>query len=237
MMVNPLQPYADLDSLHNAAADAFCELVAETLTTSDTFRVSLSGGSTPKRLYEILATRDLPWDRIHWFWGDERNVPRDHDDSNQRMVREAILGPAGVDENYIHPVPVVVEAPADTADQYEQTLRQHFPGDEFPAFDLVLLGMGDDAHTASLFPETDAIDESDRWFVQNWVPKFSSYRYTLTAPAINAGQAIWFLIAGSNKQTAMGQVLGNEQNTRLYPSQLITPTRWFVTADALPQTA
>lgn len=231
-----IQPYASLDALHQATADAFCQAVTKSLAEKETFSVSLSGGSTPKRLYEILATRDLPWDRIHWFWGDERNVPADHDDSNQRMVRQAMLGPAGVAEPNIHAVDVRVDDPVGTAAAYQDTLKSFFAGQEFPAWDLVLLGMGDDAHTASLFPETKALDETGAWFVENWVPKFDAFRYTLTAPAITSGRNIWFLIAGANKQTAMGQVLGDDRKPALYPSQLITPTQWFVTADAMPRT-
>ncbi len=228
-----IEPYKDLASLHAAAADAFCELVHSTLQSQPAFRVSLSGGSTPKRLYELLSARDLPWDKMHFFWGDERNVTADHDDSNEKMVRAAMLMPAGVPESNVHAVPVDVDDPDAAARAYETTLKKNFPGDAFPRFDLALLGMGDDAHTASLFPDTKAIDETERWFVANWVQKFDAYRYTMTAPAINSATCIWFLIAGSNKQTAMGQVLGSDRNVHAYPSQLITPTRWFVTADAM----
>ena len=157
-----IRPYVDLDGLHEAAADAFCDLATRTLETNDVFRVSLSGGSTPKRLYELLAERELAWNKIHWFWGDERNVPHDHAESNSRMVREALLDRVEVSKSNIHPVPVDVDDPVSTADAYEQTLREHFAGDEFPRWDLALLGMGDDAHTASLFPETKAIGEQQR---------------------------------------------------------------------------
>lgn len=228
-----IEPYAEITALHAAAADAFCELVHATLKSKTTFRVSLSGGSTPRRLYEILSSRDLPWDKMHFFWGDERNVAATHDDSNEKMVRGAMLTAAGVPESNIHAVPVNVDDPDAAALGYEETLKEHFPGDAFPRWDLALLGMGDDAHTASLFPGTKAIDETDRWFVANWVEKFDAYRYTLTAPAINSAACIWFLIAGSNKQTAMGQVLSSDRDVHAYPSQLITPTRWFVTADAM----
>lgn len=228
-----IKPYDELADLHAAAADAFCELVHTTLKTQPAFRVSLSGGSTPRRLYEILSSRDLPWDKVHFFWGDERNVDSTHDDSNEKMVRGAMLTTAGVPESNVHAVPVRVDDPDAAALAYENTLKAHFPGQSFPRWDLALLGMGDDAHTASLFPHTAAIDETDRWFVANWVEKFDAYRYTLTAPAINSAACIWFLIAGSNKQTAMGQVLGSDRNVHAYPSQLITPTRWFVTKDAM----
>jgi 6-phosphogluconolactonase len=233
MNARAIETFAALDQLHQAAADAFCDLVKQTLQTRDSFRVSLSGGSTPKRLYELLAERQLPWEQMHWFWGDERNVAHDHADSNAKMVRHALLNHVPVPPENIHPVPVNVQDPAAAAREYENTLRAHFAGDDFPRWDLALLGMGDDAHTASLFPETKALQQSDRWFVENWVPKFDAFRYTLTAPAINSAQQSWFLIAGAGKRDAMKQVLSDQQNPSLYPSQLIQPTRWFVTKDAL----
>lgn len=227
-----IEPFASLGQLHQAAADAFVDLARQTLENRSTFRVSLSGGSTPKRLYELLSERDLPWDKIHWYWGDERNVPRDHRDSNTAMVREALLDRVGVAEANIHPVPIDVDDPAAAALAYEKTLKDHFGSDEFPKWDLALLGMGDDAHTASLFPATNAIDEHSRWFVENWVEKFSSYRYTLTPPAINSANEIWFMVAGSGKREALARVWGEVRDPHRYPSQLIRPTRWFVTADA-----
>lgn len=224
---------------------AFVRLATATIAARGVFRVSLSGGSTPKRLYEEIATSDLDFARIQWFWGDERNVPHDHADSNFRMVNEALLRPANIDSANVFPVPVDVDHPAAAAMNYESVLRREFGAAEqqgqstdgpsdFPAWDLVLLGLGDDVHTASLFPETSALEVSDRWFVENWVEKFSAYRYTLSAPAINSGREIWFLISGNAKQAAMGRIMGDERNFRLYPSQLIRPTRFFVTSDALP---
>lgn len=227
-----ISKFDQLGDLHQTACDAFCDLATQSVEQSGTFRVSLSGGSTPKRIYEMLAQRDLPWSHIHWFWGDERNVPHDHDDSNAKMVREALLSKVAIPEENIHTVPVNVDDPASAAKAYEATLREHFGSDQFPQWDLALLGMGDDAHTASLFPETKALDEQDRWFVENWVEKFDAFRYTLTAPAINSAKESWFLIAGSNKQEAIGHVFGNSRQPQLYPSQLIEPTRWLITTDA-----
>lgn len=229
---------------------AFLRLAKETTAARGVFRVSLSGGSTPKRLYEELATSDLDLSRVQWFWGDERNVPHDHADSNFRMVNTALLKPANIDSANVFPVPVDVDNPAVAAINYEVALRHQFgsavggvqandgSGDaasDFPAWDLVLLGLGDDAHTASLFPETSALDVCDRWFVENWVEKFAAYRYTLTAPAINSGREIWFLISGCGKKEAVGRIMGDERDIRLYPSQLIHPTRFFITSDALPE--
>ncbi|MGB7342731.1 MAG: 6-phosphogluconolactonase [Pirellulaceae bacterium] len=232
-MLDDIQPIPTLPELHQSVVEAFCELADATVAAKGRFSVSLSGGSTPKRIYEMLAQRDLPWQDIHWFWGDERNVPHDHDDSNYKMVCQALLGHVPVPKTNIHPVPVNVDDPKSTAEQYEQTLRAHFAGDEFPQWDLALLGMGDDAHTASLFPQTAALGETNRWFVENWVEKFDAFRYTLTAPAINSAAQSWFLIAGENKQQALAKVFSNHHEPEQYPSQLITPSRWFICADAV----
>ena len=227
----PFEPFTDIPSLQKSVADSFCELVHRTVTQNGVFRVSLSGGSTPRRVYEMLSERDLPWDKMHWFWGDERNVSRDHGDSNFRMVDTALLSKVAIPQQNIHAVPVDVDSPADAAEQYDQTLRTHF-GDGMPVWDLVLLGMGDDAHTASLFPETKALGEQSRRFVENWVPKFDAFRYTMTYPAIESGQNIWFIITGQAKQNALQHVLFGEPDGSLYPSQRIRPTRWFVDAEA-----
>ena len=235
IMLESIQPFSSLESLHVAAVDAFCDLADATVDRTGRFSVSLSGGSTPKRIYEMLSERDLPWRLIHWFWGDERNVPHDHADSNYRMVCEALLNRVDIPSGNIHAVPVNVEDSRAAATEYDKAIRAHFDGDAFPKWDLALLGMGDDAHTASLFPETKAIDESEKWFVENWVEKFDAFRYTMTAPAINSANEIWFLIAGENKQVALANVFSDEKTPALYPSQLIQPTRWFISADAMPQ--
>lgn len=236
--------FKDKQELALAAADAFCELARDCVSQRGVFRVSLSGGSTPKGLYELLAKRDLPWNQIEWYWGDERNVNPSHDDSNAKMVREALLNHLPQENVHAFAVPVNVDDPAQTAIQYESTLRSRFEGQDWPVWDLALLGMGDDAHTASLFPETEAITENQRWFVENFVPKFDAYRYTLTAPAINSAIHRWFLISGENKREAVSHTSlaaspPAEAQPSLYPVQLIdrvvspSPARWFVTQDAV----
>ncbi|TWU02630.1 6-phosphogluconolactonase [Stieleria varia] len=231
--MTPFEPFPDVPTLQSALVNDFCALARRCVEANGTFNVSLSGGSTPKVVYERLRDEDLPWASIHWFWGDERNVPHDHEDSNCRMVHQALLDHVPVPSGNVHPVPVQVNDPAAAALEYDQTLREHFAG-QLPSWDLVLLGMGDDAHTASLFPETQALQCTDRLFVENWVPKFDAFRYTLCADAINSGQNIWFVITGSAKQAAMRQVLSTNHQPHLYPSQLIKPTQWYVSADAVP---
>lgn len=228
-----IEPFESVTSLQDAAIDAICNRILECAQQKDQVNISLSGGSTPKVIYGRLTQRDLPWDKIHLFWGDERNVPHDHDDSNFKMVKTVMLDHIEIPAANVHSVPVNVDDPKAAAEQYEQEMRDHFCGQENPQWDLTLLGMGDDAHTASLFPETTAIDASDRWFVENWVEKFDAFRYTLTAPAINSASEIWFLIAGAGKKGALAKVLSEDRQPALYPSQLIQPTRWFVTQDAI----
>ena len=191
MSASPHQPsvgslvnFPSPESLAESACESFCNLASVVIREGRPFRVSLSGGSTPKRLYEKLAKRSLPWDQIDWFFGDERNVPHDHEDSNYRMVHEALFGPADIPEDRIHPVPIQPEEPEVAASQYEETLRRVFDlpaAGDVPVFDLVLLGMGDDAHTASLFPHSDAIDVENRLYVENYVPKLAAFRLTETA--------------------------------------------------------
>lgn len=239
--------HADSEQLLGDVLRAFLALAKQAIDDRGVCRVALSGGSTPRRLYEALAHSDLDWSRLRLFWGDERNVPQDDAQSNYRMVAETLLRPAGVPPQSVFPVPVDVAQPAAAAHRYEATLRQQFgqsptgpgdgaPGDaSLPHWDLVLLGLGDDVHTASLFPQTRALQVRDRWFVENWVEKFSTYRYTLTAPAINSGRQIWFLVSGQSKREALGKLLDRSvEDPHRYPAQLIRPTGVFATADAFP---
>lgn len=220
--------------LQQAVALASADVIREAVNNRGIANVSLSGGSTPRRIYQLLAEQDLPWDQIHWFWGDERNVTSDSDQSNERMVRETLLSHQHTPESQIHPVTVDVDQPAIGAQAYEKILREHFLGNDTPQWDLVLLGLGDDAHTASLFPGTKALQEKDRWFVENWVEQMNTFRYTLTAPAINSGRNIWFLVAGEGKREALRNVWSEQHAPTEYPSQLICPTAWYITSDAKP---
>jgi 6-phosphogluconolactonase len=187
------------------------------------FTIALSGGSTPKPLYEAIATQNLPWDKIHVFWGDERYVPPDHPDSNELMARRAWLDRVDIPEANIHAVPTLDGDPAVSAAKYEEHLREFFhtaPG-EFPALDVVLLGMGDDAHTASLFPHTEALKVSDRLITVG--NKDANPRITFTYPFINAARSVIFVVAGANKRPALAKVFAPEADDFSYPSRLIRP--------------
>lgn len=182
----------------------------------------LAGGSTPKAAYGILA-RDyadrIDWNNVHVFFGDERNVPPDHEDSNYRMARETLLNQIRVGS--VHRMRCELP-PDEAATAYEQELRGFF-GEELPRFDLILLGVGGDGHTASLFPETPALEVTDRWVVDNPVPKLDTARITLTVPVINAARRIAFLVAGEDKAEALEEILEGDADPRKYPARLIQP--------------
>lgn len=185
--------------------------------------IALSGGNTPKPLYEAIATNQLPWDKIHVFWGDERYVKPDHPDSNQLMARRAWLNSVDISANNIHPMPTDEADPAVAAHKYEEQLQEFFKmqAGEFPAFDLILLGMGDDGHTASLFPHTEALLVRDRLIAVG--SKDDQPRLTFTAPLINNARCVMFIVAGANKRTALDQVFAPVADESTYPSRLIQP--------------
>lgn len=187
------------------------------------FTIALSGGSTPKPLYEALAQEDLPWDKIQVFWGDERYVPPTHPDSNEGMTRTAWLNHVPIPATNVHPMPTDAADPAVAAQQYEQTLQQVFqvaPG-KFPSLDVVLLGMGDDGHTASLFPHTPALQVSDRLITVG--NKDGQPRLTFTASLINQARCVVFMVAGASKQPALAQIFAPAADAAQYPARMIQP--------------
>jgi 6-phosphogluconolactonase len=197
--------------LFEGAAAEFASQASTAVRASGKFTVALSGGSTPRTLYSLLATKpNLPWDKIFIFWGDERHVPPDQPESNYGMANEALLSRL----------------------QYELTLKDFFhlsPG-EFPRFDLIFLGVGPDGHTASLFPGTSALNETKRLVVANWVPKFNTHRITFTFPVLNAAACVIFLMSGADKAATLQEVL--ENNRANLPSQRVRPVNgkliWLV---------
>jgi len=225
---------------------------AEHFTTLKPRSVALSGGSTPRVLYELLADPREPfcgriaWDQTHFFFSDERHVPPDHPDSNYRMVNEALFSRVAVPPPNIHRVLAENPNAEDAANAYEQELRTffgvdscNFPGEAIPAFDLVLLGLGEDGHTASIFPGSEVLYESKRWVAAPWVEKLNSYRITLTLPVLNNGKSVVFLVTGASKAKILREVIETRpkattnQDTRssaeeasevLYPAQAISPT-------------
>jgi 6-phosphogluconolactonase len=216
-----------LAAMSSHAADIFIKLSQKAIQERGFFSVALSGGSTPKKLYELLTQEpycsQIDWAKVHLFFGDERNVPPEHQDSNFRMANEALFSKiAQLPPENIHRVPA--EQPAvDAANLYEQDLRDFFQN-ELPRFDLVLLGLGTDGHTASLFPDSPALEENVRWFVENWVEKFGAYRLTLTFSVINNARLVLFLVAGADKADIVRQIQRPDSAEIKYPAQLINPT-------------
>jgi 6-phosphogluconolactonase len=218
--------FDDPAEVARAAADRFIEIGREAIDARGRFGVALAGGSTPKRAYELLASQEyqarLDWSKVHIFFGDERCVAPDNAESNYRMVNEAMLSRLAIPPENIHRIEGTGDAVAN-ARLYEDELRTYFNDAPWPAFDLVLLGMGDDGHTASLFPNSPALREQQSWVAANWVEKFKAYRITLTAPAINRAAHVIFLITGSNKAGRLAEVLNGERAPERLPSQLINP--------------
>lgn len=223
----------DVTELAARAEQWLVELIRDHQASNSTpFSLALAGGSTPKALYQRLAasskTSGIDWNRVLFLWGDERNVPADHVDSNYRMARESLLDKLDVDKQSIVRMPTEggdEGQVAQAALQYEIELEKRLPlnSDGFGVIDCVLLGMGDDVHTASLFPETTALRETSRWVVANYVPKLNTWRVTLTAPLINAAKQVAFFIAGSSKGPALNTLWHGPQQPELYPSQMILP--------------
>ncbi len=204
-------------------------------STQGRFTIALAGGNTPKPLYEALATQKLPWEQIQVFWGDERYVPPNHPDSNQRMARQAWLDLVPIPQANIHPMPTAANDPFLDAQNYEQELRQFFQVSEsaLPTFDLILLGMGDDGHTASLFPHTDALKVSDRLVTVG--NKENQPRLTFTVPLINQARRVVFLVSGSSKRPALAEIFAHKASGVDYPARLIQPQGelwWLLDQDA-----
>ncbi|MBI5761822.1 MAG: 6-phosphogluconolactonase [Planctomycetales bacterium] len=228
-----LRVVPDAARLSQAAAESFVEIAQAAIAERGRFTVALAGGSTPKRLYELLAEppyRDrVDWSRVVIFFGDERCVPPDHADSNFRMAKEIMMiRLSSLSAQQVHRMQAERADLDVAADDYAALIAHawhvsSWTGDP-PAIDLVLLGMGADGHTASLFPNTAALDEQDRWVVANPVPQLGTFRVTLTAPLLNAARQVMFLVAGQDKAAALADVLEGSVDLQRLPSQLIRPT-------------
>src|SRR5215216_3361281 len=224
--------YRDSDELALKAARYFARLADQYCVGSGRFTVALSGGSTPRKMYSILAEEPfldtVPWSSIYFFWGDERCVLPSHQDSNYRMAYETLLSKVPVPPENIFRVPTELEDPDPIAEEYSATLTRFFltgasrsataPLSNVPRFDLVLLGMGPDGHTASLFPHTTALYETAHIAVANYVEKFKAHRITLTAATINNARNVTFVVAGEDKAEALKNVIEGNYQPEIYPS-------------------
>lgn len=234
----------DAAALAQQTAAELIRLAGESIAARGRFTVALAGGSTPRAAYTLLASaahRDqVPWPQMHFFWGDERHVPPDHADSNYRMAHEAMLAHVPVPANQVYRIAAEKNA-QQAAEEYSAALKTFFrlaPG-ELPCFDLILLGMGPDGHTASLFPGTTALHERTQLVVAPWVSKFTTFRITMTVPVLCNAAHVIFAAGGADKAATLKQVLRGEYRPSLYPSQMIQPTAgrllWLVDKAAASQ--
>lgn len=216
----------DAAALAEAAAQEFCRCATEALTAHGRFSVALAGGNTPRAVYSLLAEkhRDLAWDKIFIFFGDERHVPPDQPESNYRMANEALLARVPVPKNNIFRVRAELAAAA-AADDYDRRLRQFFALGRcaWPRFDLILLGVGEDGHTASLFPGSVALEEQTHLVSSNWVEKFQSYRITFTLPVLNHAAEDLFLASGQGKSQILHEIFSPPAQAAAYPAQMVRP--------------
>jgi 6-phosphogluconolactonase len=227
----------DPAALARRAAQYLVEMVGEAVATRGRVRVAISGGSTPKATFGLLADQNqpwrsrMPWDKLELYWVDERCVPPDHPDSNYRMTREALLDHVPIGPSQVHRMEGELE-PEVAAARYESDLRNSFrlEGAETPRFDLIELGMGPDGHTGSLFPRSAALHETSRLVTANHVPQQKeSWRLTLTRPVINHGASVFFLIGGAEKAEILKEVLTGPYDPERLPSQLIRPSSGILT--------
>jgi len=229
-----LHTFKDAEALSEAVAKWIADTIAETLRQHPRFSIALSGGSTPERLHKLLAAspykEQIDWGKLHIFWGDERAVPFEDSRNNAKMAFDTLLDHVPVPAEQIHVMRTDI-APEQSAIEYEKILHRYF-GETGPSFDLVLLGMGDDGHTLSLFPGTAVVHEEKAWVTSFFLKAQDMYRITLTRPIVNRAARIAFLTTGTKKTHALKEVLKGEYNPDLYPSQTIMPQagelHWFV---------
>jgi len=225
----------DYESLSRIAAQRVHSLITETLSEGDEFALALAGGSTPRRLYQLLAKTDLPWTQIHLFWGDERFVPHNHSRSNVRLVRDALLTEIDIPDANVHPMPTE-GTPESAAAAYEDTLRSAF-ADRPYTFDLALLGMGSDGHTASLFPEDDPSPTDPKWVRTVSAPPRHdiAQRLTCTLSILNAARQAFVLVSGASKRDTVHAALNKQDNrlpiTRVQPRESLV---WLLDEAARP---
>ena len=233
-----IRVFPNADELNRATAELFVQAAQRRLGAGGLFCAALSGGSTPRRLYQLLADSDfarrIPWDATHLFQVDERSVPPDHPESNFRMIRETMLSRAPLPGEHFHRMAAESQDLEEAARRYSEEIADVLrPGpSEWPQFDFVLLGLGPDGHTASLFPDTAALEERERWVVPNRVEKLGTWRLTLTFPVINSAAETIFLVAGADKAEILRRVLRPTSPADALPAQRINPAKgqlyWYL---------
>lgn len=223
-----LRVYADAEQIANAGAELFVRCAAESIASRERFRVALSGGTTPRRVFELLATapfqKRVDWSKVDVFWGDERYVPSDDRESNYRMAAEALLNHIATPGIRVYRVPTEIAPAPAAAERYEADVRSCF-GDpaSVPRFDLIYLGIGADGHTASLFPHSPLLRENTRLVAADHVSKLNMWRISMTPKLLNQGHTVAFLVEGDAKAEVLRQIIAGPQNPELLPAQIIAP--------------
>lgn len=222
-MTRQVQILPTIPQLIEAATDRTIQILKDAIAQNGIATIALSGGNTPKPLYQALVLADIDWSRLHVFWGDERYVPSDHPESNEKMARQAWLNHVPLPPENIHPVLTHLADPADSAQQYEATIHQvcGTTSGQFPAFDLILLGIGDDGHTASLFPHTPSLEVRDRLITVG--EKSGQTRITFTYPLINNAHNVLFVLAGESKRPALKEIFAANSDFHQYPAFAVCP--------------
>jgi 6-phosphogluconolactonase len=222
------------DGLSVKFADWMVEYINEVLSKQDRFTIALSGGSTPKKLYQLLASdkykNRINWSQLHFFWGDERFVSFNDERNNAKMAYDELLDHVPVNKKHIHVMQTMGPEPEESAAEYEKLLHTYFDN-KANTFDLVILGLGNDAHTLSLFPGYKVISENKKWVSALYLKEQEMYRITLTPAVVNNAARVAFLVSGGDKAAALYHVLGSEHDPYLYPAQIIQPFNselyWF----------
>jgi len=235
-MIN-IKIFPSSESLSQEVTQHFILKANDAIKTKGRFSVALAGGSTPQKSYQLLASplnaNHVNWSKVHLFWGDERCVPPDDNESNYHMVKETLLKQIDIPASHIHRMEGELN-PENAAHRYQNLLKDFFG--EIPQFDLVILGMGADGHTASLFPGTEALHETSDWVSANYVDKLAAWRITLTYNIINHAHTITFVVSGANKAETLNKVLEGQYKPDLYPSQRIQPDHgelnWYIDKNA-----
>lgn len=222
--------FEDKVAIGKAIAEQWSLLSKNAIAQRGSVHIALSGGSTPRILHQTLASSQfasqIDWQATHIYFGDERSVTQDHPDSNYRMARETLLSKIDIPQSNIHPMPIDIGNIQATAEHYAEVLRLNLPNDNqnnIPQFDLVLLGIGDDGHTASLFPGTTILDEKDKTVAAVFVEKMDTWRVSLTYPIINQARHVAIMVAGSGKAKIIAEILGENTGDSLYPVQRVNP--------------
>ncbi len=237
-MEREIEVYSSKTELVSAVAKKIIGIISSAIQENGLCTVALAGGNTPREVYSLLAEDPyksrINWNKVELFWGDERTVTPDHPGSNFRMVKETLLARIDVPQENVHRMRGEID-PTEAAAEYREILKREFETIT-PCFDLVLLGVGDDGHTASIFPRTNAIEENHESVVAVFVPKFSTWRITLTLPVLNAAKNVMFIISGGSKSEIAKRVINGEQTTKELPVTLVRPKNgtlhWMLDSEA-----